>query len=883
MGAARLALVAIVLVSATAGCSRSQVSRPGTLSRWERQLGLGAQGALARAQPPVESVRRPASAQPACLRDRLGPDGVRAEIGREEAARGGSPVPGDWGGRSLSSLPPPQGRFLAENGKWLPDNASFGSCDDVPCALNSIYGTPDGEEGWLAYGFYLRTGYALACSERIPPNSYFEGKTYSDYLFPKPELTAFWKLSFGLPPSMRQMGSLQTLHRLPKNGVLNEWKEGVCGDATGNKSEGYIRLADGCLSLPQDGEGYKGFFYLGVTHEMGHRLDSWLGTPSHARTDSKEWLDLSGWRMETVTDGSSDGVSTVSWKSDPAREGFMREYSGTNPMEDWADSVAFFRFDPRTALSVAPRKSAYLSANVFGGRVYDTAGLNAYYEDVVTRAASTALPSLVSGCASAAAPGTGASVAATTDGPHLEFTVPLPDAITGCLERGLSDRISGALDDLRGNELEACDILSHLETDLRARIFSRLNPDIAQLVARQGALASLFESSRKLHATIDAELDPREAYLHCYRTAAARDCYQAALSAGFDGAAKLFAAALGDTQIGRERDAYFAANTFEKAGEAVAQFHRQLYAGIGGLVGAAASERWDDCQGVSPAASPSPTAPLTQPFGGGAQYVAREILDCVNTSAYADLRRARDRYLARFELAAASDPDGQAYVDELLLPQYLDGLNARLTESAEAEKAAREKLRDGFVASLAAPLVSDASWLAGAVSRDAAVGACQPAAEARFDAAVASSPGAIPARFSAVEDVRRDWSALACGRAVDDPAVARAISAAADQAVHDWNEATQVLGDFILMRAQDESKSCAGLIAARGPRFVYSKRRHDCLIQAWPHLEQSARETWEKVPVAQKVLSRAAGIQEYLDAHRAQEQATALRKLDSMP
>lgn len=90
-----------------------------------------------------------------------------------------------------------------------------------------------------------------------------------------------------------------------------------------------------------------------IVHEWGHNLGSDLKVDT-----SKEWLNLSGW-VDKGGDWSLGKPKTV-----------VSNYAKTNPSEDFAESVATYRYNPQLLLAVNPEKYQFIKEVVFQGVEY---------------------------------------------------------------------------------------------------------------------------------------------------------------------------------------------------------------------------------------------------------------------------------------------------------------------------------------------------------------------------------------------------------------------------------------------------------------------------------------------------------------------------------
>lgn len=90
-----------------------------------------------------------------------------------------------------------------------------------------------------------------------------------------------------------------------------------------------------------------------IVHEWGHNLSQDMKIDT-----SKEWLDLSGW-----VDKGGD------WKSTKAHS-LVSKYGATNPGEDFAESVATYRYNPKLLQALNPEKYNFIKEVVFQGVEY---------------------------------------------------------------------------------------------------------------------------------------------------------------------------------------------------------------------------------------------------------------------------------------------------------------------------------------------------------------------------------------------------------------------------------------------------------------------------------------------------------------------------------
>lgn len=98
-----------------------------------------------------------------------------------------------------------------------------------------------------------------------------------------------------------------------------------------------------------------------LVHEIGHSLADVTGLD-----ESERWKSLSGWRTTNrIVDGEKQ---TVSIASRPTT--MVSQYGGTDPWEDFAESVKAYRYGPEKLLQASPQKYALIRQTIFNNVEY---------------------------------------------------------------------------------------------------------------------------------------------------------------------------------------------------------------------------------------------------------------------------------------------------------------------------------------------------------------------------------------------------------------------------------------------------------------------------------------------------------------------------------
>ncbi len=107
-----------------------------------------------------------------------------------------------------------------------------------------------------------------------------------------------------------------------------------------------------------------------IFHEFGHKLGSELKLD-----ERQDWLDISGWEEK------EEGWSATK------PEKCVSKYGKTNPAEDFAESVAAYRYNPQLLKIISPEKYTFIKDNIFLGMEYTSEAAcqeeNSYYHTKV--------------------------------------------------------------------------------------------------------------------------------------------------------------------------------------------------------------------------------------------------------------------------------------------------------------------------------------------------------------------------------------------------------------------------------------------------------------------------------------------------------------------
>ncbi len=333
-------------------------------------------------------VRKVASSSnlPMRFEDIFNSDTLQREAADYERKITGSPIKGFWKHINLESLPIAQARFLKNFGESIGDQANpnsinYEGCTSLPCIFNRIYQRGEFDvAGYVHYIWYLKFGSYLALDNRVPDQlsatpGIYNGKKFSvlDYLYTNDELFGFWRVAHMLEGPYLSLSNLNEIQRIPRDEEFESLKyKTSCGLAS---PVGPILLTSGCLRIVAN-DMFNSTFYISLIHEMSHMIDFLQGPQGingeFFRSTRQDYIDLTGFTKQEFMD--STGSIVTSWAIKPGAK-VVRDYGLQSPIENFADSLAFFRQEGDQAKTkLASSHFNWISANYFQGESYDKLG-----------------------------------------------------------------------------------------------------------------------------------------------------------------------------------------------------------------------------------------------------------------------------------------------------------------------------------------------------------------------------------------------------------------------------------------------------------------------------------------------------------------------------
>ena len=849
----------------------------GELARIESRLDAGD---LSVSDEESLASRRPAEGGPVCFKDRLILGELKKEILALEKKTSGPTVNQLFNGIDLSKLPSAQGKFLRHSGgAYFPSSGTvdYKGCGDAPCAINRMYGAADDAlNGYLVYYWFLKTGYLLGLAKSIPSIDLASDTTGDDrsYQFTLDELYVFWRLSHLLSEAHLSLPTLQTMHRFRDGIRPSDWSENTCGDAGGGKTSGFVRLTKNCLSLSTRGPNVDpylmDFAYLGITHEISHRLDVARSGSGSEWYLSQQWAKgfapLSGWReISSTVDGKTTVVwesgwtqtqsgSAAIWSKSEGLDDFVRDYASTSPVEDFADTVAYFRSNPQWTLEKSPRKYEWIARQFHSGRKFDPDSRRAHYVKNAKLFLDSRLQALVDRCLSA--PASTLSVFSKEDqewGVALKLPVQVPgenaESVRACLSAGVQAAIASKLAEFKLEEPEGCtDINSDSELGIRRDSGDGVAPVVQELIERNVALAPIVKAQKELRVRLAREIDPREAYLKCRATDQAEICFEESVKAAFGRIVTEYTSVIGQDAVGTEWELYRGTWTFEHARVAFTAAWERLTTGVSTDISEAALQRWNSCIEITYPArtvhsllsrkdTESLIPPLLIPFSAGVQYVDLRLLECLNSGGNQTLIDILMTNIGRVGVSAVSSEAQNYLLEEVLVPAWNGVLFDRVKESALESEAKNKPITDALSQKLVTGLVTDlAPWVGDHADQSPIADSCRMRALV-LAAELGEELDRLDIRFKAYQELETGIMSEVCTRALTDPSVALRIRENAkkqrDARKVEWESVLKDLRVRIKSSGETLARACVAKHAGSRTSPLIKRRRRDCLNGDW--------------------------------------------------
>lgn len=208
-------------------------------------------------------------------------------------------------------------------------------CSDALCASQKIFGE---EQGAKILWAYLKFGSNLSPYSDV--NADPSG-------FDKETLNAALSAIEAVPEHLRD-STKDGFYRFLKGKTLAIYKD--------YKDEEVIANAQGAVFDPIGDYSFNEKVYI-FTHELGHRS---AHLHKNFLDDSDEWKKATGWQV---------GADKKPFNN--RQHGWISKYAKTRPGEDYAETYALYRFNPKRLKQISPERYQFMKEQVFKNIEYD--------------------------------------------------------------------------------------------------------------------------------------------------------------------------------------------------------------------------------------------------------------------------------------------------------------------------------------------------------------------------------------------------------------------------------------------------------------------------------------------------------------------------------
>lgn len=659
--------------------------------------------------------RLPAAGPPAasCRSELFTLDEIKREALHYEAQlESENKITGTWKHLRLQNLPVAQAKFLKAVGTKfgdLNDGAAtdVSACQDAPCVVNAVYRSVDGLEGWATYLWYLKMGSVLSFKNKVFEQNdarpgVYDNKVYplTDYLFSRDELYAFWRMSHALPTMYKTLSDLKEIHRLPRTAKFEGRSAGVCGLAY---SQGYISLNDGCLSFSLTKD--SGFIYEGTTHEMAHQIDYHWGKADNVNSfyysDNGVWAGAGGWSQREYFDETTQ-KTVREWVSTLTDAQFVRNYARTSPVEHFADTAAYYRYEGEmTKRKVPSAIYSLLKTSIYEQQEFDSAGLMAQFKRDALQQFSGDVFRAVAKCEE--------NVASRATDPILpaeSFPFAVGLEMRRCLGGQLQDLVEQAVVESKLQHVDGCRVLRVQQrlTEYKQMIHGEFLQQTIGHIRTSRENQDYFNRLKDFYRNLDQRVLPLRMMAGCYGDVDEKQCYQNAITEMLDELIPSDMANAENLEADLRR-MFLEANRFETVKAETIKVHQDFIFTQSALLSESAKKLWDECYALP---LTDHDAPVSGPFRIGEAWMASSQYNCLNRSINKEARAVVGEM--SFEQLGVTDGKEGKLLFDLTLPLYVKELKQLYEADMQSEQARVNRTREEATTLFDQNLKGDFAW-----------------------------------------------------------------------------------------------------------------------------------------------------------------------------
>jgi hypothetical protein len=227
-----------------------------------------------------------------------------------------------------------------------PDIAKI--CKTVVCALGKVLGSEEAAMRILAQAKY--SGYHISLSQQ-------ENDKKIEQIWSASEIRRMDRTIRELPSSFLHIKSLKNIYRMADH--YRTHGHSLATGAFANRESGKIVFYDWGINSGLESN---------LVHEISHHYDYSNGGWLSAYHSDSGYDRISGWGEKKL---GRDEKGELEWQyPHRANAPFVRDYAATNPLEDFAESSAYYFAQPNVLKEKDEEKYNFLKTKVFLGREY---------------------------------------------------------------------------------------------------------------------------------------------------------------------------------------------------------------------------------------------------------------------------------------------------------------------------------------------------------------------------------------------------------------------------------------------------------------------------------------------------------------------------------
>jgi Mlc titration factor MtfA (ptsG expression regulator) len=628
---------------------------------------------------PITTQRLPANInQNKCFVEEFGIERIRDDIAQMEI---------DWS-KSVNvpkpynklKLKPAETHYIKKFHTYMFHNEESLSCTNLPCLLNIAYGDKESEAGERIYHWFLSMGTGISTIDNIPTyeRNSFKEKTLKDFLFPVNELKLLNIVSKILSTKYKNL-YISTLHRFPNGTSPGVSVAGMYNGFSGAYKKPYreIFLTSQSLSINSD-KLVSGYYIHTLIHELTHALDFSFGDNSKILSSvskEKDWTDLSWeWGEAKITVKKEvDGVMTevektiMKWLPVEGRtNGFIRSYMKVSPAEDFADAGTYFVISPDELKTKAIDKyNKFKKDFYFDDSFRDSSEIDLIKQEL-NEYLSLNIKSIVKNC-----------TLDKFEKNNIKNSLTLPSTLNvlepntrDCLTFNIKKIASSKVSELKSNRYKTCKIMKGNEIEFiqNALDFNQVN--LEESFDKIGEIGIAKESWSSLRKDLKEKCDSTSVFLEVRNNTNPKEDYDFNLLACMDNIFNDYKSI--SYLVEDERKEFLEKNSYLNAEDATKRKFEAITKGLNTFLEIEAHKFLKSCNDYL-----SSESEMYSPISGGAIFVNRNVLNCLNTK----IDESLDDVLKKFlEEKYNMSEIGLIYIKDSNLKNYINQINNALYE-----------------------------------------------------------------------------------------------------------------------------------------------------------------------------------------------------------